>query len=216
VTLDRLWAGWRSAYVTGATNDPQALGLSSATPDAAGDKGGHCVFCRIAASGPPSTDNGVLWVGRTVLVVLNAYPYSSGHLLAVPLRHVGSLGELTDDEADELWSAARVAVEALEAAYRPEGINLGANLGEAAGAGIPRHLHLHAVPRWRGDTNFMTAVADTRVLPETLAISWERLTEAWPETAGGGPPDGPSGKIETRRGTRRTVERVVERTTDTT
>ena len=115
--------------------------------------------------------------------MLNAYPYASGHLMAVPLRHVGSLGDLTQHEATELWSAARLGVDALESAYGPEGINLGANLGEAAGAGIPRHLHLHAVPRWRGDTNFMTAVADTRVLPETLASSWERLTAAWPTAA---------------------------------
>jgi diadenosine tetraphosphate (Ap4A) HIT family hydrolase len=117
-------------------------------------------------------------------VVLNAYPYATGHLMAVPLRHVRSLAELEEDEGAEVWSAARMGVAALEAAYRPEGINLGANLGEAAGAGIPRHLHLHAVPRWLGDTNFMTAVADTRVLPETLASSWERLTASWPGGAG--------------------------------
>jgi len=175
VTLEHLWAGWRSAYVTGATADPNNHPSGPSVDDA-----DTCVFCRIAASGPPSAENGVLWVGASALVVLNAYPYSSGHLMAVPLRHVGSLGDLTEDEAIELWSAARLGVAALESAYGPEGINLGANLGEAAGAGIPRHLHLHAVPRWRGDTNFMTTVADTRVLPETLASSWERLTAAWP------------------------------------
>jgi ATP adenylyltransferase len=182
VTLERLWAGWRSAYVVGAGPDPHDPG-----PTVAGQPGDGippCVFCRIAASGPPSPDNGVLWVGRGVLVVLNAYPYASGHLMAVPVRHVGSLGELTEDEATALWAAARTGVAALEAAYGPEGVNLGANLGEAAGAGIPRHLHLHAVPRWRGDTNFMTAVADTRVLPETLGSSWERLTAAWPVHGG--------------------------------
>jgi ATP adenylyltransferase len=182
VTLERLWAGWRSSYVTGATTDAPAPGDTTVAPLV--DDPAHCVFCRIAASGPPSADNGVLWVGRTVLVVLNAYPYATGHLMAVPLRHVGALADLEDDEAAELWSAARRGVAALEAAYRPEGVNLGANLGEAAGAGIPRHLHLHAVPRWIGDTNFMTAVADTRVLPETLASSWERLTASWP--GGGG------------------------------
>ena len=176
MTLERLWAGWRSAYVSGATGEPAATGPAP-DPATADDPDG-CVFCRIGASGPPSPSNGVLWVGRTVLVVLNAYPYTSGHLMAVPLRHVGALGDLTDDEATELWSATRTGVAALEAAYRPGGVNLGANLGEAAGAGIPRHLHLHAVPRWGGDTNFMTAVADTRVLPETL--SWERLSAAWP------------------------------------
>jgi ATP adenylyltransferase len=94
---------------------------------------------------------------------------------------VASLGDLSEDEASELWSTTRRAVAALEAALGPEGINLGANLGRAAGAGLPRHLHVHAVPRWVGDTNFMTAVADTRVLPETLAATWERLHDAWPE-----------------------------------
>jgi ATP adenylyltransferase len=180
VSLEHLWAGWRSAYVAGGTADPHDE-PSASQGTAVGDPD-PCVFCRIAASGPPSPANGVLWVATSTLIVLNAYPYSSGHLMAVPIRHVGSLGELTEDEASELWWAARLGVAALESAYGPEGVNLGANLGEAAGAGIPRHLHLHAVPRWRGDTNFMTAVADTRVLPETLASSWERLTAAWPAT----------------------------------
>ena len=182
-----MWAGWRSAYVAGAGGGPGDGG-----PGPAGGsvhQSERCVFCRLATSGPPSPTNGVLWAGRSVFVVLNAYPYASGHLMAVPMRHVGALGDLSEDEATQLWSAARNGVAALEAAYEPEGINLGANLGEAAGAGIPRHLHLHAVPRWKGDTNFMTAVADTRVLPETLISSWERLTAAWP--AGDGPgPDG--------------------------
>ncbi len=176
MTLDHLWAGWRNAYVSGAVADPLDHG-----PGPSSDGPPPCVFCRIADSGPASPDNGVLWVGATVMVVLNAFPYASGHLMAVPLRHIRSLDELTDEEADELWVATRRGVAAQEAAYRPEGINLGANLGEAAGAGIPRHLHLHAVPRWKGDTNFMTAVADTRVLPETLASSWERLHAVWPE-----------------------------------
>jgi ATP adenylyltransferase len=183
VTLERLWAGWRAAYVSGATPPDHAAAGAAAGDDAAagpaGDDPSRCVFCRIVESGPPSADNGVLWVGRTALAVLNAYPYASGHLMAVPLRHVRSLDGLSDDESAELWATIRHGVAALERAYHPEGVNLGANLGEAAGAGVPRHLHLHAVPRWKGDTNFMTAVADTRVLPETLASSWERLTAAW-------------------------------------
>jgi len=185
VNLEHLWAGWRSEYVTSLGS----VATPSATPADEGGTGGgihhpddpsRCVFCRIAASGPPSADNGVVWVGSTTYAVLNAYPYASGHVMVLPTRHVGSLGELTGEEDAELWSALRRTVATLESALGPEGINLGANLGQAAGAGIPRHLHLHAVPRWLGDTNFMTAVAGTRVLPETLEVTWERLHDAWP------------------------------------
>ena len=166
-----------------ATVDPPD-GSPVDTPDGSSvDRGDHsssCVFCRIGASGPPSPDNGILWVGESTFAVLNAYPYATGHLMVLPLRHVAALGEVTEQEATELWSALRCGVEAIEQAYGPEGINLGANLGQAAGAGIPRHLHLHAVPRWLGDTNFMTAVAGTRVLSEALTVTWQRLAEAWP------------------------------------
>jgi ATP adenylyltransferase len=176
VSLDHLWAGWRNEYVTSAG---PVVPTPGGAPDP--DDPDRCVFCRIGATGPPSPDNGVLWVGSVTYAVLNAYPYTSGHLMVLPLRHVGELGGLTDEEGSELWAALRRSVAALESAYGPEGINLGANLGRAAGAGIPRHLHLHAVPRWLGDTNFMTAVADTRVLPEALAATWRRLSEAWPD-----------------------------------
>ncbi len=168
MSLEHLWAGWRTEYVVSG-----------------GDDGGHgqgdaCVFCRILASGPPSADNGILWVGTHAFAVLNAYPYASGHLMVLPTRHISSLAELTEAEGLELWSGLRLGVAALHEAYAPEGVNLGANLGQAAGAGIPRHLHLHAVPRWLGDTNFMTTVAGTRVLPEALTATWERLVAAWP------------------------------------
>ncbi len=185
MSLDHLWAGWRGEYVTSVGTGP-ASGAPPVDEDPEGgaalrpDDPAHCVFCRLAASGPPSADNGVLWVGATTYAVLNAYPYASGHLMVVPTRHVGSLGGLTDEEGAELWSGLRRSVGALEAGLGPEGINLGANLGRAAGAGIPRHLHLHAVPRWLGDTNFMTTVAGTRVLPEALGVTWQRLHEAWP------------------------------------
>ncbi|HEX4217999.1 MAG TPA: HIT domain-containing protein, partial [Acidimicrobiales bacterium] len=100
-------------------------------------------------------------------------------LMVMPFRHVRSMADLAEEEGIELWSALRAGVAALGRAYGPEGVNIGANLGRAAGAGIPRHLHLHAVPRWVGDTNFMTTVANVRVLPETLADSWKRLHTAW-------------------------------------
>jgi ATP adenylyltransferase len=138
------------------------------------------VFCRLAESGPPSEDNLVVWRGSLTFVVMNAYPYASGHVLVLPLRHVGPMAELTEAEAAELWSATQDSVDAIERAFDPDGLNMGANLGRAAGAGLPGHLHLHVLPRWSGDTNFMTAVAETRVLPETLQLSWKRLTDAWP------------------------------------
>ena len=114
------------------------------------------------------------------MALLNAYPYTSGHLLVVPRRAVAALAELTEDEHAALWSTVRDAVAAVEAAYSPGGVNVGLNQGAAAGAGVPGHLHVHVLPRWSGDTNFMTATADTRVLPEALGETWRRLVEAWP------------------------------------
>jgi diadenosine tetraphosphate (Ap4A) HIT family hydrolase len=166
VTLESLWAGWRMQYVA-----------SAGEPGSGGD---NCVFCRILACGEPDRDTLVLWRGERTVAILNAYPYTSGHLMILPVRHLSEIEDLEADEAGELWAAAADGVRALKAAYRPEGINLGANLGRAAGAGLPSHFHLHLVPRWEGDTNFMTAVAGTRVLPEALPASWERLRGAWP------------------------------------
>ncbi len=169
--LEHLWAGWRNDYIVEAT----AHERSGRQHDEA-----SCVFCRLAASGPPSEDNLVVWRGELTFVVLNAYPYASGHVLVLPLRHVGPLSGLTAGESAELWSATQRAAGAIEAAYEPDGLNMGANLGRAAGAGLPAHVHLHVLPRWSGDTNFMTSVAETRVMPETLLLSWKRLTDAWP------------------------------------
>lgn len=202
MSLEHLWAGWRSEYVAsvpGATEVEDgavaavpagaaaATGATGATDDGPDghplDDPARCVFCRIEASGPPSAGNGVLWRGAGTFAVLNAYPYACGHLMVMPRRHVRSLAELTPSEGSELWEALRRGVAALEEAYGPEGVNVGANLGRAAGAGIPRHLHLHAVPRWVGDTNFMTAVAGVRVLPETLEDTWHRLHAVWADPA---------------------------------
>jgi diadenosine tetraphosphate (Ap4A) HIT family hydrolase len=166
--LAQLWAGWRHSYVAEATEAERS------------GEGDGCVFCRLAASGPPSADNGVVWRGPSCYCVLNAYPYASGHLLVLPLRHVERLDELTVPESAELWRGVNDAVAALEAAYRPDGLNVGANLGRAAGAGIPTHLHLHVVPRWSGDTNFMTSLGGVRVLPQSLGDSWALLAPAWP------------------------------------
>jgi diadenosine tetraphosphate (Ap4A) HIT family hydrolase len=172
VSLENLWAGWRHAYIRQAT-ERERSGLLSGDATT-------CVFCRLAESGPPSLDNLVVWRGTWSFVVLNAYPYASGHVLVLPLRHVGTLSDLTGQESAEMWAATQDSVAAIEGAYDPDGLNMGANLGRAAGAGIPSHVHLHVLPRWSGDTNFMTTIAGTRVMPETLQVAWQKLTEAWP------------------------------------
>lgn len=163
--LEHLWAGWRGEYVATAGGDSE--------------DGEECVFCRILRSGLPDDETYVLWRGERTFAILNAFPYTSGHLMVMPLRHVGDLEELDDDEADELFRTVRIAASAVKRAYAPGGLNLGANLGRAGGAGVPGHLHLHVLPRWLGDTNFMTSVADARVLPEALSTTWTKLTEAW-------------------------------------
>jgi ATP adenylyltransferase len=140
------------------------------------------VFCQLFASDADDLDRHVVWESERAVVVLNAYPYASGHVLAMPRRHVADIGELDPDESAELWETVRRAVAAIQRAYAPNGLNLGANFGRAAGAGIPRHVHLHVLPRWYGDTNFMSTVAATRVLPEPLPASWAKLRAAWPTT----------------------------------
>jgi ATP adenylyltransferase len=171
VSLEHLWSGWRSTYVTGLVADRTA-------PTDAPAEGS--VFERILTSGLPDEQTYVVRRGATCAVLMNIYPYTSGHLMVMPLRSVPDLDDLTADEWDELWRLVRTATSALREAFRCEGINIGVNLGEAAGAGVPEHVHVHVLPRWAGDTNFMTTTADTRVLPVSLAESWERLRAAWP------------------------------------
>jgi ATP adenylyltransferase len=166
-SLERLWAGWRTPYVEQAS---------------AGTHDNECVFCSILSGGLPDQDTQVVWrhPAGVAAAILNAYPYTSGHLMVMPTRHVGELEDLGPGEVEAVWDGVSAAVRALKAAYHPDGLNLGANLGRSAGAGIPDHVHLHVLPRWQGDTNFMTAVADTRVLPEALSVSAAKVRAAWP------------------------------------
>lgn len=171
-TLDHLWAGWRSAYLETVTGDPTPL-----RPDASGS-----LFERLLALADAEGDEAALVVhgGARCAVVLNAYPYTSGHLLVVPRRAAADLADLDDATHAELWALVRTAVAAVRQAYGCGGVNVGLNLGAAAGAGVPDHLHVHVVPRWDGDTNFMTATAGTRVLPEPLDETLARLRAVWP------------------------------------
>ena len=163
--LDRLWADWRSAYV-------------SSIGDAASDDTG-CVMCNLVNA---TDDAAALVLERTdeTITVMNLYPYGSGHLMVAPKRHLAAFDDLTDDENVAIARAQVRALRAIRAAYSPDGVNVGANLGRAAGAGVPGHLHVHLLPRWIGDTNFMTSVAEVRVLPEALRTGYDKLKAAWP------------------------------------
>lgn len=163
--LDRIWNGWRSAYVNG-------LG------DTAGGSGS--VFTQLLTSGLGDEETHVLWRGRLTFALLNAFPYTSGHLMVLPYREVAHMEDLTPEEAAEIWPAVTDAVRAVKAAYSPGGVNVGINLGRAAGGGVSEHLHVHVVPRWSGDGNFMTSIAEARTLPEPLSVSAAKLRVAWP------------------------------------
>jgi ATP adenylyltransferase len=152
--MDHLWSPWRLPYVTGERQDV------------------GCVFCA-ALSGEEASL--VVFRGTVCFVILNKYPYNNGHLLIVPNRHIASLTDATSDELDEMMALAQRSQAALTEAYNPHGMNMGINLGKPAGAGILDHLHMHVVPRWSGDTNYMTVVGQTRVLPEELSVTAERL-----------------------------------------
>jgi len=158
--MRQLWAPWRLEYIQ--TADEQA----------------GCIFCR-AAEGDDE-DSLVVYRGRHAFVLLNRFPYSSGHFMVAPYRHVGEFGDLDDDETLETHRLAGQGLGALSAVYGPQGYNLGWNLGRIAGAGVVDHVHLHAVPRWAGDTNFMPVLADVKVLPEHLSETRRRLADAWP------------------------------------
>jgi ATP adenylyltransferase len=137
-----------------------------------------CIFCT-AIDGPDGPDNLIIYRGRRAYIILNRYPYTSGHLMAVPYAHVPSLEALAPEDRSELMELATRTLEVLREVYHPEGFNVGINIGAAAGAGIVEHVHMHVVPRWGGDTNFMTSLAGTRVLPETLEDTYQRVKAEW-------------------------------------
>ena len=159
--MDYLWTPWRYRYIADATKDE------------------GCVFCAaVAMNDDPQAL--IVFRGAKNFVILNRYPYTSGHVMVVPYQHTADLPATDPETLAEMMVLAQRVQLALEKTYHPQGYNLGMNLGRAAGAGVTGHLHLHVLPRWSGDTNFMTSVAETRVMPETLQLSWKRLTDAWP------------------------------------
>ncbi|MGD0520255.1 MAG: HIT domain-containing protein [Terracidiphilus sp.] len=187
--MDYLWTPWRFAYVTSA-EDAARPGIPLSLAAWPGDLG--CVFCNLIASidyaiangmNPDQAEaaGGLILRGKFCFICLNAFPYTSGHVMVMPYAHLDRLAALPAESAHELIDLAQRTERALDRLYRPQGFNFGMNVGQAAGAGVQGHLHLHAMPRWTGDTNFMTTIAETRILPEDLETTWKRMRRAFAE-----------------------------------
>ncbi|MGY9074868.1 MAG: HIT family protein [Acidimicrobiales bacterium] len=159
--LDRMWATWRSDYVADSVRPKH--------------ESAECVLCGVLEEGGEQ----VIHPGEHASVILNAFPYNSGHVMVLPNTHVATLSDLSPAARAELFELLHLAIEAINGAYSPDGVNFGANIGRGAGAGIPDHLHLHALPRWHGDTNFMTTVGGTRVVPESLSDTAAKVRAAF-------------------------------------
>jgi ATP adenylyltransferase len=184
--MDHLWTPWRYAYVSSAEG-AERQGVPRELAAWPGDH--HCVFCNLIAAveyaqqhgtSPEDAERaaGIIFRAEHNFLCLNAYPYASGHLMVVPYIHGGSLSALDTPVTHEMMDIARQTESLFNELYAPQGMNFGLNLGKAAGAGIAGHLHLHALPRWTGDTNFMTTVGETRILPESLDITWKRMRDS--------------------------------------
>jgi len=157
--MERLWAPWRMQYINSAREGE-----------------GGCIFCELPAE-DDDEKNYILTRGERAFVILNTFPYNSGHLMIAPFRHVGKVEDMEDEEALDMHRLLQRSLKALQEAMNPDGFNIGMNLGLVAGAGIPDHVHWHVVPRWSGDTNFMPVVSETKVLPELLTESFERIRD---------------------------------------
>jgi ATP adenylyltransferase len=166
--MDYLWTPWRYGYITEHTTEYITES----------GKRKECVFCAAAAS---ANDSDALIVHRAErnFIIVNRFPYTSGHVMVVPYQHVPSLEDLPGETLAEMILLARDCEKRIRALYRPDGLNMGINIGKSAGAGVADHLHLHILPRWTGDANFMTSVAETRILPEEVATTWQRLRAAF-------------------------------------
>ncbi len=185
--MDYLWTPWRYTYVTEGDRKKRA-GVPEELSAWPNDTG--CVFCNIIAAvdyaiehgmAPSAAERaaGIVLRAQRNYICLNRFPYTSGHIMVVPYEHQPSLAALPSETAHEMMDLARRSEQALSEVYHPDGFNIGLNLGKSGGAGVAGHVHLHALPRWTGDTNFMTVVGETRVLPEDLAVTWERLRKAF-------------------------------------
>ena len=160
--MDYLWTPWRYAYISAAAKHD--------------GKSGECIFCELPKLSDPEAR--IVYRGKSCYIILNSYPYTSGHVMVVPFAHLDELQKLPEAAANEMMALSQKMEGVLRQAYAPDGINLGMNLGRAAGAGVAGHLHMHILPRWVGDTNFMTVTGETRVLPEALEETYKKLKKA--------------------------------------
>ncbi len=160
--MQHIWSPWRMKYIEEYSRDEE------------------CVFCK-AFHAEDSDENLILYRGTNAFVIMNRFPYTSGHVMVLPNQHLAELPEISRQTQTEIMNLISRAVEVLNQVYDPEGFNIGLNLGAAAGAGIPKHLHWHVVPRWRGDTNFISSIGGTRVIPEALTVSYRKILKAWGE-----------------------------------
>ncbi|MCD6401809.1 MAG: HIT domain-containing protein [Anaerolineales bacterium] len=158
--MDYIWSPWRMAYIQENKQDD------------------GCVFCK-AAQQQDNEHNLIIYRGKNAFVILNRYPYTSGHAMVVPNQHESDLTSLSSETRAEMMELVSKCMQVLRESYHPEGFNVGANIGYAAGAGIPQHVHIHIVPRWSGDTNFISTLSNTRVIPEALADTYWRIRETW-------------------------------------
>ena len=192
--MDRLWTPWRYNYITGTDTSSRRKGVPARLNHWPDGEDKNCVFCNMIAAADYAIANGMavgeaegaiflVWRGKGCYVCLNAYPYGTGHVMIVPYEHGASLAKLPVDVAHEMIQIAQAVERCLRAVYRPDGMNFGMNLGEAAGAGVADHVHMHALPRWSGDANFMTVIAETRVLPEPLEITCKKMRRAMHDDA---------------------------------
>ena len=163
--MEYLWTPWRSTYMKEKKDKTK------------------CIFCE-ATAGVEDAENLVVHRGQFCFVILNRYPYTSGHLMVAPYRHVSRLTAVDEATTAEMMQLVREAETVLQETYSPDGLNLGMNLGEAAGAGIEQHIHMHVLPRWKGDANFMTSVGATRIIPEALEDTYRKVREAWGRLTG--------------------------------
>lgn len=172
--MEWLWSGWRLGQSAGLGSDGQPHANLKPAP-------GKSLFETIEQSGLSDEETYILARWTYTFAILNVFPYNPGHVMILPLAPVRSISELPDETATELWDAVRQSTVAVKKAYSPAGLNIGINEGSAGGGSQVDHLHVHIVPRWRGDTNFMSTTSDVRILPETLRSSWDRLRASWPE-----------------------------------